>query len=131
MCGALLLLVVGGARLFSIAGVRRMAEYIVVAGVVLALVGIIQRPLFAGKIYGFWPLALGGNPFGPFVNKNHFAGWMLMALPIPLALMGGVSRARRRPCGWAARWSASSGSPHPKRVRSPLELGIGGHGRVG
>jgi O-antigen ligase len=58
----------------------------------LALAGIIQQPLFNGKIYGLWiPEARGPfGPFGPFVNKNHFAGWMLMALPLTLGLLCGV-----------------------------------------
>jgi O-antigen ligase len=39
------------------------------------------------KIYGFWqPEFLLTTPYGPFVNKNHFAGWMLMAIPIALGL---------------------------------------------
>src|SRR5687767_5033383 len=36
---------------------------------------------------------MGGDPFGPFVNKNHFAGWMLMALPLTIALLcAGIAR---------------------------------------
>jgi O-antigen ligase len=54
---------------------------------------------------------MGGAPFGPFVNKNHFAGWMLMALPLVLALLcGGIERSMRglRP-GWRYRllWLSS------------------------
>ena len=38
-------------------------------------------------IYGFWkPESEAARPFGPFVNPNHFAGWMLMVLPLGLAL---------------------------------------------
>jgi len=36
---------------------------------------------------GFWVPRQGGTPFGPFVNHNHFAGWMLMAVPLSLGLM--------------------------------------------
>ena len=69
---------------------------IAVVGVVMALAGIIQKPLFTGKIYGFWTPLQGGSPFGPFVNRNHFAGWMLMALPLTFGLLcGGVARAMR------------------------------------
>ncbi len=32
-------------------------------------------------IYGFWRSISGGDSYGPFVNRNHFAGWMLMTLP--------------------------------------------------
>ena len=73
---------------------------LVITGVALALVGIIQRPLYAGKIYGFWtPLQTplqGGSPFGPFVNRNHFAGWMLLVLPLALGyLCASLARAMR------------------------------------
>jgi len=37
-------------------------------------------------IYGFWRPRFQAQPFGPFVNPNHFAGWMLMALPLALAV---------------------------------------------
>jgi O-antigen ligase len=86
--GSLGFLAIGGARLFSIVGVRRIAKAITILGVLLALEGIVQRPL-SSKVYGFWDPSQGGNPFGPFVNKNHFAGWMLMALPLTLGLIGG------------------------------------------
>lgn len=80
-------LVVGAARLFSIVGATGTAWALVVLGVLLALAGIIQRPLFTGKIYGLWTPLQGGSPFGPFVNKNHFAGWMLMAIPVAIGLI--------------------------------------------
>jgi O-antigen ligase len=90
------LLVLGCARLFSIRGARRIAWAIAIVGVVMALAGIIQKPLFTGKIYGFWTPLQAGSPFGPFVNRNHFAGWMLMALPLTFGLLcGGVARAMR------------------------------------
>ena len=80
-------LIVGAARLFSIVGAAGTASAIVVLGVLLALTGIVQRPLFTGKIYGFWTPLQGGSPFGPFVNPNHFAGWMLMAIPVAIGLL--------------------------------------------
>jgi hypothetical protein len=108
---SLAVLIVGAARLFSIVGAAGTARAIVVLGVLLALVGIVQRPLFTGKIYGFWTPLQGGSPFGPFVNKNHFAGWMLMAIPIAIGLLcNDVSRGLRgvRPV-WRERvlWLAS------------------------
>ena len=93
---SLALLVVGSARLITICGPRCLAHAVAIIGVLLALTGIIQKPLFTGKIYGFWTPQMGGNPFGPFVNRNHFAGWMLMALPVTLGLLcGGIARGMR------------------------------------
>ncbi len=101
---AMCALVIGASRLFSITGTLVITRAITALGVVMALAGIIQRPLFNGQIYGFWSPLEGGNPFGPFVNRNHFAGWMLMALPVTIALLcGEISRHRERP-GWRDRW---------------------------
>jgi O-antigen ligase len=92
--GSFAMLLVGTARAFSVVGPRRFVEALTVLATLLALVGIIQKPLYDGAIYGFWEPLLGGNPFGPFVNKNHFAGWMLLALPLTLALLcAGLQRA--------------------------------------
>ena len=88
------ILLFGCARLFSTRGARRTAEAIAVLGVALALTGIIQSRFFTGRIYGFWSPLEGASPFGPFVNRNHFAGWMLMALPLTFGLLlGGLTRA--------------------------------------
>ena len=93
---SLALLLVGTARLLSLTGGRRLVQALTVFGVILALIGIIQKPLYTGAIYGLWSLDIGRMPFGPFVNRNHFAGWMLMALPLTLALLsGGIHRSMR------------------------------------
>ena len=67
--------------------VRRLVEVLTVVGVLLALTGIVQKPLYSGRVLGVWEPQAGGSPFGPFVNKNHFAGWLLMALPLTLSLL--------------------------------------------
>ncbi len=65
-----------------------LARAITVLGVVVALIAIIQRAFPTGRIYGFWvPLDPSAHVFGPFVNRNHFAGWMMMALPVALGLL--------------------------------------------
>lgn len=49
-------------------------------GLALAVFGIVQKGTFNGRIYWVWsPIEIAANAFGPFVNRNHFAGWMLMA----------------------------------------------------
>jgi O-antigen ligase len=93
---SLALFVVGASRLLSLTGARRIARAVALIGVLLALTGIIQQPLFTGKIYGFWAPLQGGSPYGPFVNRNHFAGWMLMGLPLTLGLVcGSIARGMR------------------------------------
>lgn len=88
------LLMLGIARL-SYSPLRLLVRGIVCLGIVLALIGIVQRPFFTGKVYGFWEPSPPGSSFGPFINKNHFAGWMTMAIPLASALA--VSAASRRP----------------------------------
>jgi len=110
-------LMLGVARTVSATGPRRLAALIAGLGVALALAGIIQRPLYAGQIYGFWTPIMAGSPFGPFVNKNHFAGWMLMALPLTFGLLcaNAARVAPRVATDWRHRvlwWS----SPEASRV---------------
>jgi O-antigen ligase len=92
-CAALAL---ASAVIFSQRGARGFARALTILGVLVAMAGIVQQPLFNGKIYGLWTPIDGGAPYGPFVNKNHFAGWMLMALPVTIGLLlGGIARAMR------------------------------------
>ena len=87
----------GSARLFSRTGAVGFVQTLTVIGVLVALVGIVQAPLFTGTIYGFWRPLNEGNPFGPFVNRNHFAGWMLMAIPTTLGLwIGSLAQVQAR-----------------------------------
>jgi O-antigen ligase len=91
--GAFGALLIGSARMLGRGSARQLATGIVMLGVALALVGIIQRATFNGKIYWFWVPQQGGTPFGPFVNANHFAGWMLMGVPLAIgAFAASVSR---------------------------------------
>jgi O-antigen ligase len=110
-------LFLGLARLLALGAARQLAEGIAAFGAVMALIGIVQQPLYSGKIYGFWTPQSVGQPFGPFVNRNHFAGWMLMALPLALALLcAGIEHSMRglKP-GWRYRllWLSS---PDASRV---------------
>jgi O-antigen ligase len=93
---------VGLLRGLTTGGAGRLATAVIGLGLVLALVGIVQRAVigdhaFGGmKIYGFWePEHKLSTPFGPFVNKNHFAGWMLMAIPLAAGLAVGRLEGRR------------------------------------
>jgi O-antigen ligase len=60
----------------------------------VSLFGIVQRFTSEGTIYWFQKLTLGGDPFGPFVNRNHFAGFAELTIPVGLALM--IFRGLRR-----------------------------------
>ncbi len=60
----------------------------------MSLLGIVQHFTSDAKIYGFRTLTAGGDPFGPFVNRNHFAGFVELTLPAGLALL--IFRGLRR-----------------------------------
>lgn len=64
-------------------------------GAALALFGLAQSAAGVREIYGFFaPLEGDGSTiFGPFVNRNHFAGYMLMTVPLAF---GQLLRAQRR-----------------------------------
>lgn len=108
---ALGLFLVGLVRAINRQDTVQVVRGVCVLGGALAIAGIAQVALWNGKIYGVWPLHYGGNPFGPFINRNHFAGWMLMALPLALSYFcGRVSRGMEAgPGGWRNRliWFSS------------------------
>jgi O-antigen ligase len=87
------ILLLGLVRTLSRRDTVQFTRGLCVAGVALAIVAMAQLAMWNGKIYGFWTPLEGRNPFGPFVNRNHFAGWMLMSLPLGMSYFcGRVSR---------------------------------------
>jgi O-antigen ligase len=52
-----------------------------------ALLGIIQYFTSNGKLYWVRELTQGGEFFGPYVNRNHFAGLMELLVPVGLAVL--------------------------------------------
>jgi putative inorganic carbon (HCO3(-)) transporter len=66
--------------------VRRMMKYLVFAGFCISIFAIVQKATWNGEMYWFRELSLGGTPFGPFVNRNHFAGFIGMMIPLGLGL---------------------------------------------
>src|SRR5262249_49537783 len=67
---------------------RGLATFLIIYGLVLALFALIQHITWNGRLYWLRPLTSGAvSPFGPFVNRNHFAGYMEMLIPIPIALL--------------------------------------------
>lgn len=59
--------------------------------------GILQHLTFNGKLYWFREMRYGGIPFGPYVNRNHFAGFAELVIPVALVplILGKVRRERR------------------------------------
>ena len=65
-------------------------------GFLICLFGILQHLTFNGKLYWFREMRYGGIPFGPYVNRNHFAGFVELTLPLALVplVLGRVRRER-------------------------------------
>ncbi len=65
-------------------------------GFLISIFGILQHLTFNGKLYWFREMRYGGIPFGPYVNRNHFAGFVELLLPLALValVLGRVRRER-------------------------------------
>ena len=59
---------------------RRLALAIFVIGLFIAVVGMLQRGQGNTAYYGLRPVRPGCNPFGPFVNYDDAANWMIGAI---------------------------------------------------
>jgi O-antigen ligase len=65
-------------------------------GFLVSVFGILQHLTFNGKLYWFREMRYGGIPFGPYVNRNHFAGFVELVVPLALVplVLGRVRRER-------------------------------------
>jgi O-antigen ligase len=68
--------------------VRVLCLTLAVLGFGLALLGSVQEFTSGGKLYWVRSPRFGGPIFGPYVNRNHYAG--VMELLFPFALMGSL-----------------------------------------
>jgi O-antigen ligase len=75
---------------------RAFAWFVMTLGFFVSIFGILQSLTFNGKLYWFRVMRFGGLPFGPYVNRNHFAGFAEMVIPVALVplVLGKVRRER-------------------------------------
>jgi O-antigen ligase len=73
---------------------RGFVWFLLVLGFLVSVLGILQHFTFNGKMYWFRELRYGGIPFGPYVNRNHFAGFVELVAPLGLSVL--FLRADRR-----------------------------------
>jgi O-antigen ligase len=71
---------------------RRFQGFVAALGLALALVALTQVAVNASLIYGFFAPVESDTFFGPFVNRNHFAGYMLLVVPMALAVLARAHR---------------------------------------
>jgi O-antigen ligase len=109
---ALAVFCIGCARRLTTRRATMVARAVTVLAAVVGVIGLVQKASGTQLIYGFWrPIQHPYQIFGPFVNKNHYAGWMIMALSLTLgatASAAAVGAREMRP-GWHNRvlWLAS------------------------
>jgi O-antigen ligase len=72
----------------------KLAWFLVLLGFSISLLGIIQHFTSESTIYWTRHLEQSGDIFGPYVNRNHFAGFVELVVPVGLALL--VFRGVRR-----------------------------------
>jgi O-antigen ligase len=65
-------------------------------GFLVSIFSILEHLTSNGKLYWFREIHSGGMPFGPYVNRNHFAGFAELVLPLALVplVLGRVRRER-------------------------------------
>ncbi len=75
---------------------RTFVWFIMGFGFLVAIFGILQQLTFNGKLYWFREMRFGGIPFGPYVNRNHFAAFAELVIPIALVplVLGKVRKER-------------------------------------
>jgi O-antigen ligase len=66
--------------------IRRLLHFLILAGVVLALVGLFQKATAPSALLWIREVTV-GSPMGPFVNRNNFANYLGMLLPLALGAM--------------------------------------------
>jgi O-antigen ligase len=71
--------------LFTTGGLRTATRGIAWVGLLLAVVAIVTHSLSPKLLYGIWtPYARTAQPYGPFVNRNDLATWLVMAIPLTI-----------------------------------------------
>jgi O-antigen ligase/tetratricopeptide (TPR) repeat protein len=66
---------------------RKTIFVVVVFSSCLAFLGILQHILSGDRIFWLREIPDDASPFGPFVNRNHYAGLMEMVFPLGLGLL--------------------------------------------
>jgi O-antigen ligase len=108
---------------------RRLAAAVVVTGLAMTIVGLVQSAYGATSIYGLWQPVTWWAIFGPYANRNHFAGYLVMAIALALgSVQGGFHDLRRawerRRLGWLAL-GETEGSTFVRRAAAAMALVVG------
>jgi O-antigen ligase len=120
---AFAVLFVGLMEAMAHAKLDRVVVRVMWLGVALAVFGVLQRAVNVKSpdndewqlVYGFWKPQQAGNVFGPFINRNHYAGWMVMVVSLVMGYGCAVIEAAR-PAGRSWRhWLRWTMTPDASR----------------
>ena len=73
---------------------RGFVWFVLILGFAVSVFAILQHFTFNGKLYWVRELRFGGIPFGPYINRNHFAGLVELLIPPGFAIL--ILRAEQR-----------------------------------
>jgi len=97
---------VSARRLLRSTGIRIFARGLSAIGLIVSAVGITQDATGSGLMY--WsrrPLQEGAPPFGPFVDRNSFATWVLLAIPLSVGYLIAHTTVHHRRSRAGVRWT--------------------------
>src|SRR5439155_9582119 len=61
-------------------------KILIIWGGFISLFAIVQSLTSNGRIF-WWKEMSGAYPFGPFINRNHYAGFIEMLAPLPISMI--------------------------------------------
>ncbi len=89
-------------------GVRGTIRAVAWFGLLVSPIAIVHHVMPLPLLDGIWGTTPRGlRPYGPFVNRNDFAGWLIMAIPLTLGYALARTESRRRPA------ETSDGADYP------------------
>jgi O-antigen ligase len=84
-----------GRAVFARGGIRLVTRGIAWIGLLLAGLAIVQHATAPRLLYWHWPTVFGA-PFGPYLNRNDFSTWLIMAIPLVVGYLLMRIRSRHR-----------------------------------
>ena len=66
---------------------HRIVTALILTGLAVSVLGIVQKIFWDGRIFWMHAIDRAANPFGPYVNKNHFAGYISMVIPVSIGFI--------------------------------------------